>query len=112
MAYDEALADRIRDVLGEDPAVSEKKMFGGLAFLYRGLMFIGVSGDKLMARVGKDSYEDSLRRPHAREMDFTGKPMQGYVYVAPPGLEAREDLQFWIQRCKQFVGTLPPKKAK
>lgn len=110
MAYDEGLARRIREALGADAAVTEKKMFGGLAFLYRGLMFVGVSGDKLMARVGRDEYEDSLRREHVRQMDFTGKPMQGYVYVEAGGLRTMKQLQFWLERCRGFVGTLPPKR--
>lgn len=112
MAYDEALASRIRVALAEDPAVCEKKMFGGLAFLYRGLMIVGVSGNKLMARVGKQNYPDSLSREHVRKMDFTGKPMQGYVYVEPEGLKTEEQLSFWLQRCKQFVSTLPAKAPK
>jgi hypothetical protein len=87
-------------------------MFGGLAFLHRGLMFVAVSGNKLMARVGKENYQDSLRRQHVREMDFTGKPMQGYVYVESPGLETDEQITFWLQRCKAFVGSLPAKAAK
>jgi TfoX/Sxy family transcriptional regulator of competence genes len=94
MAYDEALADRIRRALAGDSALSEKKMFGGLAFLHRGLMFVGVSGSRLMARVGKENYEDSLAHKHVREMDFTGKPMQGYVYVEPPGIGSDEQLGF------------------
>ena len=112
MAYDEALASRIRVALSEDPALSERKMFGGLAFLHRGLMFVGVSGNKLMARVGKENYRDSLRRSHVREMDFTGRPMQGYVYVEPQGLETEEQLSFWLHRCKQFVNTLPARAPK
>jgi hypothetical protein len=67
---------------------------------------VGIRGVDLQVNAG-----DSLRRPHAREMDFTGKPMQGYVYVEPAGLETQEELQFWLQRCKQFVSTLPAKKA-
>lgn len=112
MAYDEALADRIRQALVDDSEVSEKKMFGGLAFLHRGLMFVGVSGSKLMARVGREHYKDSLARKHVREMDFTGKPMQGYVYVEPSGLQSKEQLSFWLQRCKQVVRALPPKAPK
>jgi TfoX/Sxy family transcriptional regulator of competence genes len=88
MAYDEALANRIRSVLAGDPALTEKKMFGGIAFLDRGLMFAGVTGNKLMARVGKEHYQDSLAYEHVREMDFTGKPMQGYVYVEPSSQES------------------------
>lgn len=112
MAYDEAFANRIRNALAADPALTEKKMFGGLAFLYRGLMFVGVSGSKLMARVGKENYQNSLSQKHVREMDFTGKPMQGYVYVEPLGIESDEQVNFWLQRCKQFVSTLPAKAAK
>ncbi len=112
MAYDEALANRIRNALAGDTELTEKKMFGGLAFLYRGLMFVGVSGSKLMARVGKENYQNSLAHEHVREMDFTGKPMQGYVYVEPPGIKSDVQLNFWLQRCKQFVSTLPAKAAK
>ena len=112
MAYDEALADRIRSTLTDEPALTEKRMFGGLAFLYRDLMFVGVSGNKLMARVGKDNYADSLAHKHVREMDFTGRPMQGYVYVEPAGLRSDEQLRFWLQRCKEFVSALPAKASK
>jgi TfoX/Sxy family transcriptional regulator of competence genes len=112
VAYDEALANRIRDLLSGDPALTEKKMFGGLAFLHRGLMFVGVSGSKLMARVGKENYQDSLGHEYVREMDFTGKPMQGYIYVEPPGLRTDQQLRFWLQRCKEFVSSLPAKAAK
>lgn len=112
MAFDETLANRIRDAIGADPALSEKKMFGGIAFLDRGRMFAGVLGDKLMARVGKEHYQDCLRRKHVREMDFTGRPMQGYVYVEAPGTRSDEQLAFWLQRCRQFVGTLPAKAPK
>jgi len=112
MAYDEALATRIRNALAGDLSLTEKKMFGGLAFLHRGLMFVGVSGNKLMARVGKENHQNSLGHKHVREMDFTGKPMQGYVYVEPLGIKTDEQLTFWLQRCKQFVSTLPAKAAK
>lgn len=112
MAYDESLAQRIREALAGDPAITEKKMFGGIAFLCGGLMFVGVSGSKLMARVGKENYKNALDRAHVREMDFTGKPMQGYVYVEPMGIGSEEQLTFWLQRCKQFVSTLPAKVVK
>jgi hypothetical protein len=112
MAYSERLAQRIREALADDRAVTEKKMFGGIAFLRRGLMFVGVSDSSLMARVGKPNYAESLSRKHVREMDFTGKPMQGYVFVDAPGLETDAQLRFWIERCKTFVATLPPKTGK
>lgn len=112
MAYDERLAQRIRAALAGKREVTEKKMFGGMTFLLRGLMFVGVSDAALMARVGKPNHADSMRRPHVRAMDFTGKPMDGYVFVDAPGVATDEQLGFWLQRCEQFVATLPPKKPK
>ncbi len=109
MAYSEQLARRIRDVLAGDRAISERKMFGGIAFLRHGLMFVGVLESSLMARVGKSNYADSLARKHVRPMDFTGKPMQGYVFIDKPGIETEAQLRFWLKRCEQFVSTLPPK---
>lgn len=111
MAYDEHLAQRIRRLLGNDPAFTEKKMFGGVAFLRHGLMFMGVSDSTVMARVGKALYEDSLAREDVRVMDFTGKPMAGYVFIDEPGTATDEALRFWVRRCLDFVATLPPKKA-
>lgn len=110
MAYDEGLAERIRMVVADRPTVTEKKMFGGLAFMLNDYMFCGVQEDTLMARVGPNNYQPSLAKPHVREMDFTGRSMKGYVYVDPQGLESDEDLAYWVDRCAQFVLTLPPKK--
>jgi hypothetical protein len=112
MAYSEQLAQRIRDALAGDRAVIEKKMFGGIAFLRHGLMFVGVSDSALMARVGKPNHADSLGRKHVRPMDFTGKPMQGYVFIDAPGIKTEAKLRFWLERCAQFVSTLPPKKGR
>ena len=112
MAYDEFLAARIRGALPRGPAITEKRMFGGIAFLHHGLMFVGVADSSLMARVGKALYEDSLAREDVRVMDFTGKPMAGYVFVDEPGLATDEALRFWLRRCLDFVATLPPKAAK
>lgn len=112
MAYDETLAQRIREALWGRPSITEKKMFGGLAFLREGLMLVGVSGESLMARVGKHNHADSLARAHVRDMDFTGRPMKGYVYVDAPGLKSDADLEFWLARCEAFVSTLPPKKSR
>ena len=112
MAYDELLANRIRSALSGDAALTESKMFGGLAFLYRRLMFTGVSACKLMAHVGKENYQDFLGHEHVREMDFTGKPMQGYVYVEPLGISTDKQLRFWLQRCKEFVSTVLPKPRR
>jgi hypothetical protein len=112
MAYDERLAQRIRTALQGNRLITEKKMFGGIAFLRKGLMFVGVSDDSLMARVGKANYGDSLGRQHVREMDFTGRPMQGYVFVDAEGIKTAAQLRFWLERCEKFVATLPPKAPK
>ena len=112
MAYDERLAQRIRNALTGNRAITERKMFGGIAFLRKGLMFVGILDSSLMARVGKENQADSLSRKHAREMDFTGKPMQGYVFVDTPGIKTEAQLRFWLERCEQFVATLPPKGSK
>jgi len=109
MAYDEGLAERLRDVFADRRDVVEKKLFGGMAFMLRGHMCVGIVDDALMARVGPDQYEDALKRPHAREMDFTGRPMKGFVYVSPEGFESDKDLQRWVSTCRRFVETLPPK---
>ena len=110
MAYDEGLADRVRAVLGEDPRLHEQKMFGGLAFMISGNMCVGIAGDDLMVRVGRDAYEDALARPHAREMDFTGTPMRGIVFVSAAGTATRADLEAWVDRGLDFAGSLPPKR--
>jgi hypothetical protein len=112
MSFDEGLAERVREALLDHRGVSEKKMFGGLAFMAHGYMFVGILGDVLMARVGPDSYEDSLAKPHVRVMDFTGRPMKGYVFVDPPGIERDSDRAAWIERCHRFVQSLPPRKPK
>ena len=112
MEYDERLAQRIRSALQGKRYDTAKKMFGGIAFLRKGLMFVGVSDSSLMARVGKDNHADSLSRKHVQPMDFTGKPMQGYELVDAEGTKTEAQLRFWLERCEQFVATLPPKAAK
>lgn len=112
MPYDERLAQRIRSALQGHPHVTEKKMFGGVAFLRGGHMFAGVSNSALMARVGRDNHADSLGRKHVRPMDFTGKPMQGYVFVDPDGLKTAAQLRFWLDRCERFIATLPAKASR
>ena len=109
MAYDEGLAERLRELFPENAGIAEKKMFGGLCLLSRGHMFVGIVGEALMARVGPDAYEKALRRPHARPMDFTGRPMKGYVFVDPPGYEDDRDLKRWVDESLKFVATLPDK---
>ncbi len=109
MAYDEGLSQRIGELMRDIPEVIEKRMFGGLAFMVQGNMCCGVVESTLMCRVGPDQYENCLSLPHARKMDFTGKPMRGFVYVDEEGLEEDDVLQAWINRAHAFVQTLPAK---
>jgi TfoX/Sxy family transcriptional regulator of competence genes len=109
MAYDEGLAQRIRELLEERRDVLERRMFGGLAFFVRGNMCVGVVKDELMVRVGPEAYEEALDRPHARAMDFTGRPMKGLVFVAEPGFESDRALRAWVERGVAFAASLPAK---
>ncbi|MGI9592461.1 MAG: TfoX/Sxy family protein [Myxococcota bacterium] len=106
---DEGLAERIRELLEERTDVTEKKMFGGLAFLLGGNMCAGIVGDELMVRVGPDGYQDALAQPCAREMDFTGRSLKGLVYVDCEGIEDDAELAGWVARGVRFAGALPPK---
>ena len=108
MSYDEKLADRVRTALGRHGAVSERKMFGGLAFMVGGHMACGIVGKELMVRVGPERYEEALSRPHARPMDFTGKPLRGMVYVGPRGLRSRPALTRWVDLAVNVAQSLPP----
>src|SRR4051812_42453102 len=108
MAYDEGLAERLREVVA-DHHMSEKKMFGGLSFMLNGNLCVGVIGDDLIARVGQPGHAAALEQPHSRVFAFTGKPMAGWVVVAPEGVDSDDDLQAWVDRAVAFVSTLPPK---
>ncbi|MER5730354.1 TfoX/Sxy family protein [Streptomyces sp. NPDC002138] len=109
MAYDEGLTQRIRERLGERPAVTEKRMFGGLAFLLHGNMTMAVSGEEVAVRVGPDRTEEALARPEARPMDFTGRPMRGWVTVSGPALAEDAVLDHWVSTAVAFADMLPPK---
>ena len=109
MAFNELLADRIRAALARRHGVSEKKMFGGVALLANGHMFCGVNKDDLVVRVGPGAWAKALSRKHARPMDFTGRPLSGYVYVAPPGVRTAASLKAWVDQGLRFARTLPPK---
>ena len=109
MAYDEGLAELMRGDLADEPGISERRMFGGLAFMLGGHMCCGVVGSELMVRVGPDAHDEALAQEHAREMDFTGRPLRGFVYVAERGFASDEDLKAWIDRGVAFAGSLPPK---
>jgi len=109
MAFDEGLAQRVREFMSLDGDVSERKMFGGLCFLCNGNMALGIVGDELMVRVGAPAWTEALREPHTREMDFTGRSMKGMVFVTPPGLSDDDELRQWIERATSFARTLPPR---
>ena len=109
MAFDEGLAQRIREHFKDRNDVEEKKMFGGLCFMLSNHMCCGIVKDKLMARVGPDNYQQCLARKHAYKMDFTGKAMKGMVYVAPQGIASDTQLAKWLMTCSDFVDSLPEK---
>lgn len=103
MAYSEYLADRIRLVFKHKRvAAEEKKMMGGLCFMVNDKMCVGVEKDKLMARIDPKIYDKALAKKGCREMDFTGKPMKGFVFVEPEGIDKDRNLEYWIQLCLEF----------
>jgi TfoX/Sxy family transcriptional regulator of competence genes len=106
MAYDDTLADRVRKAVGPRPDVTEKTMFGGLAFLQAGKMFVGIVKDDLMVRVGPERYDAALAEAHVRPMDFTGRPMVGYVFVSPSGSRTQKAVKKWVDQAAAFVATL------
>lgn len=109
MSYDEKTADRIRKVLAGRGDIGERKMFGGLCFMVNDRMCCGLTSTAFMVRVGRDGYEDALAQPGARVMDFTGKPMRGFVYVDPAGYKTPAALARWVQRGIDYAMTSPPK---
>ena len=108
MAYDEKLAARIRAILADHADVREQKMFGGLTFMVGGHMCCGVNGDELIVRLDPDQENDALARPHARPMDFTGRPMRGFVTVQPEGLKGAQ-LNRWVREAVAQAESLSPK---
>lgn len=109
MAYDETLADRLRDVLAPRSDLTERKMFGGIAFMVAGNMAVGVIGDDLMVRLDPADAERALAEPNTRPMDFTGKPMKGMIYVDSAGTETDADLAAWVEAGAAFAASLPAK---
>jgi hypothetical protein len=110
VAYDEDLAWRVRAVLSPAEAVTERQMFGGLAFMLSGHMFCGVVRDTLMVRLGPEGADRALNQPHVRPMDFTGRPVKGMVFVEPGGLRGAA-LGEWVAAAAAFARALPPKPA-
>jgi hypothetical protein len=109
MTFSERTAHEIRRAIGDTPGFSERPMYSGIAFMVQGNMCCGVLDDNLVVRVGPDTYDDALREPHTRPMDFTGRALPGFVYVDRPGFESAASLGQWIERSLRFARTLPPK---
>lgn len=109
MAYDDFLADRIRAHADGHMGLAEKKMFGGLVFMLNGNMAVGVVSDDLMVRVGADAYQDALALAGARPMDFTGKPLKGFVFIGGEAIAEEGALADWINCGLVFAASLPPK---
>jgi len=113
MAYNEHLADRIRNRLKEQKATyAEKKMMGGLCFMVDDKMCVGIIKEDLMARISPEGFEETLSEEGARQMDFTGRPMKGYVFVSPEGVDRDEDLERWVDRCLDFNPLAKSSKKK
>ena len=110
MAYDVDLANRLREQLADEVGVTEKAMFGGLAFLLNGNMTVAAFGrGGLMVRVGPDAVDEALSRPHAEQIEMRGRPMKGWIHVASEGVRTTRQLTPWVRRSVQFVHTLPSK---
>ena len=107
MAYDKRLADRIREVLVDLPEIEEKQMMGGVAFMVNNKMCVGVIKDEMMARIDPDIFGEAIEKYGCRPMDFTGKPMKGWVFISPEGIDTVKDLEYWIALALDFN-----KKAK
>jgi TfoX N-terminal domain len=109
VVVDEALANRVRSVLNGTGGFSEKRMFGGLAFMVNGNMCCGVHGEKLILRLPPEQTEEALKQPHVRVFDMTGRPMKGWVLIAAGGVENDDDLTLWVGRGLEYARSLPAK---
>ncbi len=110
MGYDQELANRLREQLAAEVGVTEKAMFGGLAFLLHGNMAVAASSrGGLMVRVGTEASGDALASPHTRQIEMRGRPMRGWIHVAPEGVKTKRQLGVWVRHAVQFTRTLPAK---
>ena len=109
MVYDTDLAERVTKFLPQNGHISERRMFGSLAFLYQNNMICAIREDGLLARVGPDYYDEALQNEFTSEMNLTGRTMKNIVLVSIDGLDDNKSLQFWITKCLDFVTNLPPK---
>jgi TfoX/Sxy family transcriptional regulator of competence genes len=112
LAYDERLAERVRDYFTRRKNVEEKRMFGGLCFMLNGHMCCGIETDRLMVRVMPDRYDRLLKKPHAHEMDFTGKPLKGFLFISEAGYRTASGLAMWLDEAIDCAKSKLPKKKK
>jgi len=112
MGYNESLCLRIRELLAGEPGLVEKKMFGGIAYMLKDKMMCGIVKDDLMVRCLEDKYEQLLKKPHVRVMDFTGRTMKGFLYVDSAGIKTDKQLMDWLDIGIEFAHKSPPKKKK
>jgi len=113
MAYDEHLAERVKKVLKEKRVrFEEKRMMGGLCIMVKDKMCMGIEKHKLMARIGPDAYEAALKKKGCHEMNFTGRPMNGYIYVDPKAIDLDSDLEYWVQLCLDYNPKAKSSKKK
>ncbi len=111
MAYDEYMAKKIRRVLSGREDVTERKMFGGLAFLIRGNICCGISGNTLMARIGEEQYEEAMQNEYAKDVNFTNKAVHGFVYTSHESLAGDGQLEYWVRLSEKFTSTIKPKTS-
>ena len=109
MAYDEGLAERVREQLAGEPALTEKRMFGGIVFMLGGNMSVGVYGDELLVRVGREGSDDALAEPGTRLFDMADRPMLGWILVAPDAVAEDDGLAAWVARGAGYARSLPAK---
>lgn len=113
MAYSEKLAERVREVLlPHKKNIEEKKMMGGLAFMLNGKMCCGIMKDDLMVRVVQEKYHKALAKPHARVMDFTGKPLKNFLYAGNEAVKTKKQLESWVALGVEFVKSIKDKPVK
>ena len=113
MAFDELLADRIKSVLNEKKSsFEEKQMMGGLAFMVNNKMCVGVVKNKMMARIDPDIYEDAITKEGCRPMDFTGRPMKGWIFLEPEGIDLDDDLSYWVELALEYNPKAKSSKKK
>lgn len=113
MAYNEKLADRVRDLIVPTHKITEeKKMFGGLCFMVNDKMCVGVETERLMVRLNPDLYEQVMEKEGCRPMDFTGKVMKGYVFVDIEALNTKKKLEYWIKLALDYNKVAKASKKK